>query len=75
MKPSLPATFAVEEIESALQGLVITNTLIKGGIQVNSVPEDADADFNIRTIPEYNNDQVKNLFNNTIENIMQMAQI
>lgn len=67
MKPSLPATFAVEEIESALQGLVITNTLIKGGVQVNSVPEDADADFNIRTIPEYNNDQVKNLFNNTIE--------
>ncbi|MES1847437.1 peptidase dimerization domain-containing protein, partial [Escherichia coli] len=64
---SLPATYAAEEIENALQGLVITNTLIKGGVQVNSVPEDADADFNIRTIPEYNNDQVKALFDDTIE--------
>lgn len=67
MKQSLPATYAAEEIENALQGLVITNTLIKGGVQVNSVPEDADADFNIRTIPEYNNDQVKALFDDTIE--------
>ncbi len=66
MKQSLPATYAAEEIENALQGLVITNTLIKGGVQVNSVPEDADADFNIRTIPEYN-DQVKALFDDTIE--------
>ncbi|RIO69686.1 ArgE/DapE family deacylase, partial [Mammaliicoccus sciuri] len=67
MKQSLPATYAAEEIENALQGLVITNTLIKGGVQVNSVPEDADADFNIRTIPEYNNDQVKALFDDTLE--------
>lgn len=67
IKPSLPATMALEEVESALQGLVISNTLINGGVQVNSVPEEADADFNIRTIPEYDNEQVKALFSNTIE--------
>ncbi|MFH4934278.1 ArgE/DapE family deacylase [Staphylococcus cohnii] len=68
IKPSLPATTALEDVESALQGLVISNTLIKGGVQVNSVPEEADADFNIRTIPEYDNAQVKALFSNTIKN-------
>lgn len=67
IKPSLPATTALEDVESALQGLVISNTLIKGGVQVNSVPEEADADFNIRTIPEYDNAQVKALFSNTIK--------
>src|SRR5699024_9407984 len=66
IKPSLPATTALEDVESALQGLVISNTLINGGVQVNSVPEEADADFNIRTIPEYDNEQVKTLFSNTI---------
>ncbi|MFJ1245047.1 peptidase dimerization domain-containing protein, partial [Bacillus amyloliquefaciens] len=35
---------------------------------MNSVPEEADADFNIRTIPEYDNEQVKTLFSNTIQN-------
>lgn len=68
IKPSLPATTALEDVESALQGLVISNTLINGGVQVNSVPEEADADFNIRTIPEYDNEQVKALFSNTIQN-------
>lgn len=68
IKPSLPATTALEDVESALQGLVISNTLINGGVQVNSVPEEADADFNIRTIPEYDNEQVKTLFSNTIQN-------
>ena len=67
IKPSLPATTALEDVESALQGLVISNTLIKGGVQVNSVPEEADADFNIRTIPEYDNAQVKALFSNIIK--------
>src|SRR5699024_2005011 len=67
IKPSLPATTALEDVESALQGLVISNTLINGGVQVNSVPEEADADFNIRTIPEYDNEQVKTLFPNTFQ--------
>ncbi|OIS30898.1 ArgE/DapE family deacylase [Staphylococcus cohnii] len=67
IKPSLPATTALEDVESALQGLVISNTLIKGGVQVNSVPEEADANFNIRTIPEYDNAQVKALFSNIIK--------
>ncbi|MCG7339110.1 ArgE/DapE family deacylase [Staphylococcus sp. ACRSN] len=63
---SLPSSINKDEIEDVLKGLVISNTLIQGGVQVNSVPESADADFNIRTIPEYNNDQVKSLFADTI---------
>ncbi|MCD8918241.1 ArgE/DapE family deacylase [Staphylococcus gallinarum] len=64
---SLPASIDKGEIEDVLKGLVISNTLIQGGVQVNSVPESANADFNIRTIPEYNNDQVKSLFADTLE--------
>lgn len=64
---ALPSSMDQNEIEDVLKGLVISNTLIKGGVQVNSVPEEADADFNIRTIPEYDNDKVKALFDEMIE--------
>ncbi|MBI5975972.1 ArgE/DapE family deacylase [Staphylococcus canis] len=50
------------EVEKVLSTLVISNTLINGGEQVNSIPARATADFNIRTIPEYDNDAVKALF-------------
>lgn len=38
--------------------LIFNTTLIKGGTQVNSIPEYAEAEANVRTIPEYDNDQV-----------------
>src|SRR5699024_8350015 len=62
IKPLLPATTALEDVESVLKRLVISNTLINGGVQVISIPEEADADFNIRTIPEYDKEQVKTSF-------------
>jgi succinyl-diaminopimelate desuccinylase len=63
---TLPNNVTKDDVEDVLSGLVISNTLINGGVQVNSVPESATADFNIRTIPEYDNNQVKSLFNETL---------
>lgn len=59
----------LEEAKKVLAGLVINNTLISGGDQVNSVPAKAKADFNIRTVPEYNNDDVKVLFQKHLDKI------
>ncbi|MGV3244881.1 ArgE/DapE family deacylase [Staphylococcus sp. 11261D007BR] len=58
-----------EQAKKVLAGLVINNTLISGGDQVNSVPAKAKADFNIRTVPEYNNDDVKALFQKHLDKI------
>lgn len=58
-----------EEIERVINGLVINHTIIQGGNQVNSVPDMATTDYNIRTVPEFNNDQVKALFKKHIEQI------
>ncbi|WP_251517206.1 MULTISPECIES: ArgE/DapE family deacylase [Staphylococcus] len=66
-KESLSSDISDSELENVLNGLVISNTIINGGNQVNSVPEAASAEFNIRTIPEYNNEKVKSLFDNTLE--------
>ena len=39
-----------EEIERVINGLVINHTIIQGGNQVNSVPDMATTDYNIRTV-------------------------
>ncbi|WP_186306342.1 peptidase dimerization domain-containing protein, partial [Staphylococcus epidermidis] len=62
MASQLPSYVSKEEVQTRIQGLVMTNSIIKGGTQVNSVPDYATAEFNIRTIPEYNNEKVKALF-------------
>lgn len=38
--------------------LIFNTTLISGGTQVNSIPDYAEAEANVRTIPEYDNDKV-----------------
>ncbi|PNZ30522.1 succinyl-diaminopimelate desuccinylase [Staphylococcus petrasii] len=58
-----------EEVKRVISGLVISNTIFHGGNQVNSVPDVATADFNIRTVPEYDNNKVKELFKKYIEEI------
>ncbi|WP_048000379.1 ArgE/DapE family deacylase [Lactiplantibacillus herbarum] len=43
---------------SALLGpLVFNTTIVNGGDQVNSIPAKAEADINIRSIPEFDNDE------------------
>lgn len=47
---------------SALGKLVMNTTIINGGNQVNSIPEHAVAELNVRTIPEFNNEEVESIF-------------
>ncbi|BCU51572.1 succinyl-diaminopimelate desuccinylase [Staphylococcus auricularis] len=56
-------------IESVVSGLVLNNTVIKGGNQVNSIPEVAEAEFNVRTVPEFDNDKVKELFQKHLDKV------
>ncbi len=55
--------------------LVMSNTIFNAGDQVNSIPEKAVAELNIRTIPEFDNDEVIALFKETAENITVMVPI
>ena len=48
-----------------LDKLVMSTTIFNAGNQVNSVPEKAVAEINVRTIPEFDNDEVIDLFNTT----------
>ncbi len=47
--------------------LVMSTTIFNAGNQVNSVPEKAVAQINVRTIPEFDNDEVIDLFNKTAD--------
>jgi peptidase, argE/dapE family len=66
LEGQLPNDISKEEARDAIESLVITNSVINGGKQVNSVADSAFAEFNVRTLPEYNNDKVKELFNKYI---------
>ena len=48
-----------------LNKLVMSTTIFNAGNQVNSVPEKAVAEINVRTILEFDNDEVIDLFNTT----------
>ncbi|BAK93461.1 peptidase M20 family protein [Tetragenococcus halophilus subsp. halophilus] len=48
---------------TTLGKLVMSPTIFNGGNQVNSVPEYAQAELNVRTIPEFDNEEVKAIFN------------
>ncbi|MGM0900531.1 MAG: peptidase dimerization domain-containing protein [Bacillota bacterium] len=48
-----------------LDKLVMSTTIFNAGNQVNSVPEKAVAEINVGTIPEFDNDEVIDLFNTT----------
>lgn len=48
-----------------LDKLVMSTTIFNAGNQVNSVPKKATAEINVRTIPEFDNDEVIDLFNKT----------
>ena len=48
-----------------LNKLVMSTTIFNAGNQVNSVPDKAVAEINVRTIPEFDNDEVIDLFKTT----------
>jgi succinyl-diaminopimelate desuccinylase len=47
--------------------LVMSTTIFNAGDQVNSIPAKAVAEINVRTIPEFDNDEVVALFKETAE--------
>jgi succinyl-diaminopimelate desuccinylase len=53
----------------ALGPLVHNMSLINGGVQINSVPENASLTANVRTIPEFNNEQMTQMLTRVIEKI------
>ncbi|WP_119325474.1 ArgE/DapE family deacylase [Companilactobacillus musae] len=61
-------TFRDDQIKGDSIGpLVFNTTLIKGGTQVNSIPDYAEAEANVRTIPEYDNQKVIATLHNLIK--------
>lgn len=56
-----------DRVNDVLGQLVMSTTLFNAGNQVNSVPEKAIAEINVRTIPEFDNDEVIALFKKTAE--------
>ena len=67
LEDKLPEHITKAQAKELIEGLVMTNSIVKGGTQVNSLPDFATAEFNVRTIPEYNNEKVKELFNNYLQ--------
>lgn len=60
----------IETYENKVLGRTIHNiTLIKGGTQVNSIPDRASLEGNIRTIPEFDNDNIIELLNKIIQEL------
>lgn len=53
--------------------LVFDTTTIKGGTQVNSIPNLAQADINVRTIPEFNNQQVIDMLDKLVDKYNQQG--
>lgn len=53
--------------------LVFNTTTIKGGTQVNSIPDSAEAEVNVRTIPEYQNDEVVKVLNELVDKYNQQG--
>lgn len=47
-----------DKTNAVLGDLVMNTTIFQGGNQVNSIPEEAMLEMNIRTIPEFDNDEV-----------------
>ena len=49
LENQLPSHITKEKAQELIQGLVMTNSIVQGGTQVNSVPDFATAEFNVRT--------------------------
>ena len=54
-----------ERKNEVLDKLVMSTTIFHAGNQVNSVPEKAVAEINVRTIQEFDNEEVIDIFNTT----------
>ena len=58
--------YSAENLNDILAKPLLTNTVLHGGNQVNSIPESAYALFNARTVMEFNNEDMELFFKNTL---------
>lgn len=52
-----------QELDQLLKQPTFNVTVFRGGDQVNTIPDHAEVVFNIRTVPEFDNEAVKDVFN------------
>lgn len=58
-----------EEDANYASGLTAVYSIINGGKQFNSVPDEASLEFNVRPVPEYDNDFIESFFQNIINDV------
>ncbi|HHQ9203454.1 TPA: ArgE/DapE family deacylase [Staphylococcus aureus] len=58
-----------EEDANYACGLTAVCSIINGGKQFNSVPDEASLEFNVRPVPEYDNDFIESFFQNIINDV------
>ncbi|MEZ1972216.1 ArgE/DapE family deacylase [Staphylococcus aureus] len=58
-----------EEDTNYASGLTAVCSIINGGKQFNSVPDEASLEFNVRPVPEYDNDFIESFFQNIINDV------
>ncbi|HDP2592068.1 TPA: ArgE/DapE family deacylase [Staphylococcus aureus] len=58
-----------EEDANDASGLTAVCSIINDGKQFNSVPDEASLEFNVRPVPEYDNDFVESFFQNIINDV------
>ncbi|WP_398571768.1 ArgE/DapE family deacylase [Staphylococcus aureus] len=58
-----------EEDANYTSGLTAVCSIINGGKQFNSVPDEASLEFNVRPVPEYDNDFIESFFQNIINDV------
>src|SRR5699024_9555259 len=51
-----------QELDQLLKQPTFNVTVFRGGDQVNTIPDNAEVVFNIRTVPEFDNEAVKGVF-------------
>ncbi|HHC6227138.1 TPA: ArgE/DapE family deacylase [Staphylococcus aureus] len=58
-----------EEDANYASGLTAVCSIINGGKQFNSIPDEASLEFNVRPVPEYDNDFIESFFQNIINDV------
>ncbi|HDC7359486.1 ArgE/DapE family deacylase [Staphylococcus aureus] len=58
-----------EEDANYASGLTAVCSIINDGKQFNSVPDEASLEFNVRPVPEYDNDFIESFFQNIINDV------
>ncbi|HDH7006948.1 TPA: ArgE/DapE family deacylase [Staphylococcus aureus] len=58
-----------EEDANYASGLTAVCSIINRGKQFNSVPDEASLEFNVRPVPEYDNDFIESFFQNIINDV------